>query len=567
MKKTIKEIALRQNVESIVERLKKVETVPTVKIGFIGEFSTGKTSLINSMLNLTLPTDINPCTTAITLIEPREGITDFEYFVEDSNGRRDVGFSEWSESKNVDALGIRVKPCNVLPEGCVFVDTPGIHSVGGNEAERTYAYLSNLDAAIFCVNGTDGTLNKPAVDFLLKNVPSMIHNRIVFAITHADRKAEKALEEIKTHITNQIKKLGIIQNVENKIFYVSSKEEGNAEKVYKFLKTTVLEQLPKIYEDRRNVEYRNIGVELLGVLTEKAKLISSGGDKFSDKVREEEDNIRKAESGIRSARVKLENFQLTIKEKIATFLRYGNNQAVNAKSSDETRMAINNLLNSMLDTIQMEINSLLKDFQLPKEILSNLAMELDGRLGKIISNRDIAVTLTTMVAGAAIGGLTSAAGNAIEAMGTGAVQQAGKAAAKETAKKALTAATGQLLIAYNKNNQADQTGQTQNQNGMTTALAIVANVIETVNPFEHVGNWIADYYKGNVFEELVARADVISAQVTRMISEPFETEYIEPYEKAISECKKNIERIKEDKDAFKAEKETLEEDIKLLKSL
>ena len=102
---------------------------------------------------------------------------------------------------------------------------------------------------------------------------------------------------------------------------------------------------------------------------------------------------------------------------------------------------------------------------------------------------------------------------------------------------------------------------------MTTALAIVANVIETVNPFEHVGNWIANYYKGNVFEELVAKADVISAQVTRMISEPFETEYIEPYEKAISECKKNIERIKEDKDAFKAEKETLEEDIKLLKSL
>ena len=74
----------------------------------------------------------------------------------------------------------------------VFVDTPGIHSVGGDEAERTYAYLSNLDAAVFCVTATDGTLNKSAVDFLLNNVPSMIRNRIVFAITHADKKAENA---------------------------------------------------------------------------------------------------------------------------------------------------------------------------------------------------------------------------------------------------------------------------------------------------------------------------------------------------------------------------------------
>jgi hypothetical protein len=122
----------------------------------------------------------------------------------------------------------------------------------------------------------------------------------------------------------------------------------------------------------------------------------------------------------------------------------------------------------------------------------------------------------------------------------------------------------------NHNNQDDQNIQKEqylpHKNG-NSAVALVCNIVQTVNPFEHVGNWIANYYKGNVFEELVAKADVMSVQVTRLISEQFENEYIEPYEKAIFECKKNIERIKEDKDAFKAEKVALEEDIKLLKSL
>lgn len=559
MKTTIKEVAVRQNVESVVDRLKEIETVPTVKIGFIGEFSTGKTSLINSILKLNLPTDIKPCTTAITLIEPRDGINDFEYFVEDSNGRRDVGFSEWSGCDNVNALGIRVKPCDVLPEGCVFVDTPGIHSAIGNEAELTYAYLSNLDAAVFCVTATDGTLNKPAVDFLLHNVPSMIYNRIVFAVTFADKKAENALEEIKKHITNQINNLGIVQNVENKIFYVSSNDEGNAEKLYKFLKSTVLEHLSEIYEDRKNQEYKDVAETLLEILTEKSKLLSLSGDNYYDKIDEEEQKIRKAELGISRAKSKLEQFRSNIKEKIALGLRYGNTEAVAANSSEEAKIAINNMLGLILDQIQKEIDSMIKDFRLPQDVMSNLALELYGRLSGIIKNRDVAVTLTTMVATSVIGGLTGAAGNAIEAIVGGAIQAGGKEVAKSSTKTALANASKELTESISENN-------TQKNKGVN-AIALVANIIETVNPIEHVGNFIANHYKENVFQELIESADAVSVQITRLVSEPFETEYIEPYEKAIFECKRNIQRIKDDKDSFKIEKATLEEDIKLIKAL
>lgn len=553
MKNIIRKIAERQNVESILNRLKSVEQTPTLQIGYIGEFSTGKTSLINSMLGLNLPTDINPCTKAITLIEPREGITDWEYFIEDSEGRRDVSFSEWNDGGNCKALGIRVKPCDVLPEGCLFVDTPGIHSAVGEEAKLTYGYLSKLDAAVFCVNVNSGSLTKPALDFLLLNVPAMIYNRIVFAITFSDQKSPEALENIKKHIAQQINDLGICKNIENKIFCISSKEEGNDVKVYDFIKKNILEHKQEMYAARRNESYKEVASELLAIITEKAGLTS-----FNDSgIDSEERKISEANRQISLAKANLDSFKLRVKDKIETNLKYGNNGIITAKDSEETKSAINNLLGKILDDIQFEINELIKNFELPQNIMSTLALELQGRLEQIISKKEFLVTATTMVAAAYIGGMTSVGGNVVEALAGGGAREAAKEVAKKTATKTAT----KVLVA------ASSDVAINNGDGIKTVINVAGRIIEKLNPFEFLGNLGAQYFKNDVLDDVVARADSIASEVTRMISRSFSEEYIEPYEKAIEEHKKNIEKIRKDKDAFRSELKTLDNDIEALKKI
>ena len=171
MKKTITDISKKYNYSSIIEKIESINKTPTIKIGFIGEYSAGKTSLINSIVNTHLPVDILPTTKAICRITPVEGLEKNSYYKENFEGENEqISFKEFSdiirtEQKEI-VLSVNTPPCDVLPMGVSFVDTPGIHTVEGEEQNLTFNYLSFLDAAIVCINITEGTINKKLVDFI-----------------------------------------------------------------------------------------------------------------------------------------------------------------------------------------------------------------------------------------------------------------------------------------------------------------------------------------------------------------------------------------------------------------
>ena len=142
----------RQNIESIIakyelssvgESLNEALGTPTAKIGFIGPFSSGKTSIVNALLGTNLPVDIKPTTKSICIIEPVAGIESSRYFRDSEGNREQVDFMTVCDIINGDSAGdavVQIQPGNVLHEGMVFVDTPGIDSMGSEEAELTYSY-------------------------------------------------------------------------------------------------------------------------------------------------------------------------------------------------------------------------------------------------------------------------------------------------------------------------------------------------------------------------------------------------------------------------------------------
>lgn len=139
----------------------------------IGQFKRGKSTLINYFLgNDILPTGVIPITSIITRIRyaasPKAAIhykdhrsteTDIrqihEYISEQKNPKN---------SKNVDIIELYY-PSDILKNGVVLIDTPGIGSVHKHNTEEAYRYLPEADAAIF-LTSSDAPVGELEMEFL-----------------------------------------------------------------------------------------------------------------------------------------------------------------------------------------------------------------------------------------------------------------------------------------------------------------------------------------------------------------------------------------------------------------
>ncbi len=64
----------------------------------------------------------------------------------------------------------------------------------------TYGYLAMLDAAVVCVNVTEGIINRKLLDFICSAQLRHLHKHMVFALTWADKKTAIELEQIRQYV-------------------------------------------------------------------------------------------------------------------------------------------------------------------------------------------------------------------------------------------------------------------------------------------------------------------------------------------------------------------------------
>ncbi len=594
MKKTeLKELILscakKYNVSSVETSLQKAVEQQSVKIGFLGAFSAGKTSLINSILGLNLPTDISATTKSICMIVPTPGIEKNEYYLDDGQSLGKISISDFYSivDGSKDGLAvIKTKPSSILPEGSVFVDTPGIDSVG-TEIEQTFAYLQYVDAAVFCIKSLNGTINHNVLEFLCRPEIQSMANHIVFALTHQDEVENE--EAVRSEVVRQLRNINDklkIDNIEDKIFFVNGKDGvGNADLVYSFVKTHILNDVEHLNEKRLNQNLCQIASQLkshLEKLLTNMKLDDSEIDKRQEEI---EKCIYDLEKKIESHRCRLSSLQQELQKDIYSQLSSWKT-AVSIADSDQLKSQVDSMLDSLVQGIDYKVKTLLPNFDVPDNVKNSVGSEIMAAMAGIDKKKDALVMVSTAVLTAWLMPGASTAANAAEAAGGAAVKAAGNAAekiGKEATKQNLSQKIGDLLskrATQQAGESAGKVGKVAENVGKNASKQVVketskfakflgamGTVIKDINPLEHVGTLVAGKVKESSFEGLVANySSSIARNVISSLSDAFEVEIVRPLQQNLNDQKVALEEEEKKRvqgyQKFNTERSELEDDIK-----
>lgn len=179
------------------EKLKEKVVKGQLNVVFTGEFSSGKTSLINALFNLNLPTDVLPETTAIWKIITTKGEEKIKVYLSDGEVLEFEDIEKVKEISPKDIKYIEYYIHSDLDEGIVIVDTPGLSSLESFHQEILENFINEADVLIVAVDANQG-LTKSTQDFLRKKLKEQVKTYI--AITKSDSKPPKSIEEIKKYI-------------------------------------------------------------------------------------------------------------------------------------------------------------------------------------------------------------------------------------------------------------------------------------------------------------------------------------------------------------------------------
>ncbi len=204
-------IEFEGTLESLLERLES----RTYEVAVFGRVSSGKSSLLNTVLGLAaLPVGVTPVTAVPTRVTwgdapaaeirfadaPEEKIS-LERLPEFVSEAGNPG-----NRKHVARATVRL-PSPKLANGVVFVDTPGVGSLATSGARESYAYLPRCDLGVLLLDasGSAGLEDLEILRLLYESgIPALV------ALSKSDLLSETDRERMRDYLRRQIgEKLGL----------------------------------------------------------------------------------------------------------------------------------------------------------------------------------------------------------------------------------------------------------------------------------------------------------------------------------------------------------------------
>lgn len=230
-----------KNIENIKER--SSQSNATLLLPLVGEFSSGKTTLINALTDCKkLETATRPTTS--TIYEVHFGSSRCYANVLNANGQL-VEVENLSDLKNeflTDSIGVKIFDTSTrVPSTTVLVDTPGLSSSDPRHKQTLVDFLPQADAVLL-VTDINQQITRTLTDFI--DTMKLAKRPIFLVITKCDTKSSQELEQAKEYIGKNC-------NISIQQIACVSATQNNLQELYTLLdeiqkeKTHILEQVDK----------------------------------------------------------------------------------------------------------------------------------------------------------------------------------------------------------------------------------------------------------------------------------------------------------------------------------
>ncbi|WP_300906063.1 dynamin family protein [Turicimonas muris] len=191
-----------------------------ITIAFVGEFSAGKTSIVNRLLSQDNP-DVPqlPVSTKATTAIPTYitgGISTFYQFVSPNNELKRISpktFKRVSKEILEQVKGVSsliqyfvMTYENPHLEKMSILDTPGFNSNDSEDAERTIEVINECDALFWIFDVNAGTVNRAS----LKIIKEHLKKPLYIVINQIDTKSKSDVDDVETLIRKTLMDEGII---------------------------------------------------------------------------------------------------------------------------------------------------------------------------------------------------------------------------------------------------------------------------------------------------------------------------------------------------------------------
>lgn len=195
-------------------------------IAFVGEFSAGKTSIVNRLLSNDnpdvpkLPTSMKATTAIPTYIS--EGVKTIYSFVTPNNIQKEISENTFKRVNkevldNIQGVSSLIQYFvmtynNPVLDNLSILDTPGFSSNDSEDAMRTIDVINECDALFWVFDVNAGTVNRKSIDIIRKN----LHRPLYVVINQIDTKAKSEVDKVEQLIVsqfhdNQVKVEGVIR--------------------------------------------------------------------------------------------------------------------------------------------------------------------------------------------------------------------------------------------------------------------------------------------------------------------------------------------------------------------
>lgn len=188
------------NLTILKERLES----PTFEIAVIGEFSTGKSSFINAILQQDLlPATYRPTTNQVMKIHHDESSS--EVFIDEQGADlNSLPLNKENIKKLATGTDASLVINTLIPapvDQFVIYDTPGVNDPASLSEEIIFDLLGKVDVIIFMMRA-DSALKETEIDFIKKLVPKKDLGKFFFVINFVDTLEEPDAVDVQKHVIN-----------------------------------------------------------------------------------------------------------------------------------------------------------------------------------------------------------------------------------------------------------------------------------------------------------------------------------------------------------------------------